>query len=84
MWKVENSTQFKSSIYFCNCDASQYLETNIRDPLAPSAPVFKFPLVIIELDPSGVLHAAHDVDHVLLVDSHLAGFLFLIKNITEQ
>ena len=52
--------------------------------LSSHPPVFKFPFVVIELDPPGVFHAAHDIDHVLLVDSHLAGFLFLIKNITEQ
>ena len=33
-------------------------------------PVLQFALVIVELDAPGVLHAAHDVDHILLVDPH--------------
>ena len=35
-------------------------------------PVFELPLVVVELDAGGVLHPAHDVDDVLLVDNHLA------------
>ena len=48
------------------------------------SPVFKFPFVIVEFDPPGVLHPAHDVDHVLLVDSHLGlGLGISYTNITE-
>ena len=35
------------------------------------APVFQLPFVVVELDPGRVLHAPHDVHHVLLVDHHL-------------
>ena len=45
-----------------------------------TVPVFELPLVVVELDAGGVLHPAHDVDDVLLVDNHLAaGIQTLLK-----
>ena len=39
------------------------------------SPVLQFTFVVVELDSAGVFHPPHDVDHVLLVDPHLAGLL---------
>ena len=46
-------------------------------------PVFQLPLVIVELDSPGMLHAPHDVGDVLLVDHHLP-FHYLKKTNSDR
>jgi hypothetical protein len=36
-------------------------------------PILELPLVVVELDAARVLHAAHDVDHILLFHHHDGG-----------
>jgi hypothetical protein len=52
-------------------------------------PILELPLVVVELDAARVLHAAHDVDHILLFHHHDGGdvspfFLQSINHVTSN